>query len=228
MRRFNILMQALLCIFAITLNSCGGDDNPPGQEQYSIKTSIVDKSQLDANELNYLDQVCGMCSFKLNAKSTEAAAIALYDTQIAELTSKMQEALGNIYSRKGHKASVNIQLVNEIGNAIKSTLVNTDESQGGYDKQLYSIALVITNVGTMTEEQQQDLAAFCEEHGDNPEKPMSEEDAIKYYDQVFDSYKSLLQTKMNIFKKAGASGASVDIQLLNEKGEVVKSNTVNM
>jgi len=228
MKRFNILMQALLCMFALTLNSCGGDDNPPGQEQYSIKTNIVDKSQLDAKELDYLDQACGICSFKLNAKSTEAAAIALYDTQIAELTSKMQEALGTIYGLKGHKASVNIQLVNEIGSVIKSTLVNTDESQGGYNKQLYSIALVITNVGTMTEKQQQDLAALCAERGEKLKKPMSEEDAIKYYDEVLDSYKSLLQFQMNLFKKAGASGASVDIQLLNEKGEVVKSDTVSM
>lgn len=218
-------MQVILCFIALlAVQACGGENT----QQYSIKTALAEASQLDDNELQYMKQVCDACSFKLNAKSTEAAAIALYNSQLKELTDYVQDAFGQVYSRKGHKASVNIQLVDPNDNVIKTTLVSTDTSQGGYSKQNYSIALVISNVGTMTDEQQLDLATFCKENGDIPEKPMTEEDAIKYYDQSLDSFKTILQIKLNMLKKAGAEGVAVDIQLLNEKGEVVKSDTVSI
>ena len=111
----------MLCLAALVgIYSCG--DEAEATEQYSIKTVIVDASQLTGNEPDFLQKVCDICTFKLNAKSTEAAAIALYNSQLPELETTIQNHLAQIYGSKGHTASVNVQLIDQNGKVIMSKL----------------------------------------------------------------------------------------------------------
>ncbi len=229
MKHLKQIFMAIFGLCALTaFHACGGGDEEGGgvgTQQYYIKSVIVDGAQLSSKELNYLEEVCATCYNKLNAKSTEAAAIALYNTHLTEYIDFIQKHLGEIFSQTGHTASVNIQLVDEIGHVIKSTLVQTDESNIIYTKQKYSIVLVITEYGNMTDAQKADMEAFCAENGYVFEKPMEEEDAIKEYNKTIGTSQDLLKTKLKILK---VQGVTVEIRLLNAKGEVVKSTPVSV
>ncbi|MCR4920115.1 MAG: hypothetical protein K5945_00205 [Bacteroidaceae bacterium] len=234
MKHLKQIFVTLIGLCALTaFNACGGGDEEGGgggvgQQQYFIKSVIAEATQLSQRELDYLTEVCANAGTKLNAKSTEAAAIAFYNTQLPEFISFVQKHLGEIFVQSGHKASVNIQLVDQIGKVVKSTLVETDVNNLNYTKQIYSIALVITSNGNMTDEQKADLDALCKESGYSFSKALEEADAIGEYNKTIPTFRSLLQTKFNILKKAGVEGVIVEIQLVNAKGEVVKSTPVSM
>ena len=230
------LKQIFLALFGLcalaTFHACGGGDEEAGggvgQQQYYIKSEIAEAAQLTSKELDYLKEVCATCFKKLNAKSTEAAAIAFYNSNLPDFIEFVQKHLGEIFMSSGHKASVNIQLVDELNKVVKSTLVQVDESSLVYTKQIYSIKLVITEEGNMTAEQKADLQSFCDDNGYSYEKSMEEEDAVKEYNKSVGTYQSLLKTKLGILKRAGVQGVTVEIRLLNAKGEVVKTTPVSV